>query len=124
MGFWNSSKHEARKEHKCQYCQKKILIGETYHRETGTYDGEFNDYCLCERCRWFLTNIDNEGGELGYFFDSIFEFDIINCPSCNSINIRDYKMSDDIQRMKCVCGECDTEWVSDLSLNSLKERFE
>nr|MDD3417570.1 hypothetical protein [Lachnospiraceae bacterium] len=121
MSFWNSRKHKARKEHKCQYCGKKILIGETYNRETGIYESEFNDYCLCERCRWVLTNIDNESDELGDFYDAIFEFDLVSCPSCGSINLREYDMSDDMQTMECECDKCDTKWIADLSIDGLKK---
>ena len=101
--------------------EELILIGETYHRETGIYDSEFNDYCLCERCRWVLTNIDNECDELGNFRDAIFEFDLVSCPSCGSINLREYDLSDDMQTMECECDECDAKWIEDLSIDGLKK---
>jgi len=124
VSFWNSRKHKARKEHRCQYCGKKILAGEIYHRETGIYESEFNDYCLCERCRWVLTNIDNESDELGDFLDAIFELDLVSCPSCGSINLREYEMSDNKQSMECECDKCDTKWIEDLSLNGFINKFE
>ena len=120
MSFWKSRTHKAKKEHKCQYCGKKILVGETYRRETGTYDGDFNDYCLCERCRWVLTNIDNESDELGEFYDAIFEFDLASCPNCNSINLRDFDFSEDMQTMECECDKCDNKYIVDLSIAGLK----
>ena len=43
MSFWNSTTHIARKLHRCEYCGKQIGVGEQYSRETGVYDGEFND---------------------------------------------------------------------------------
>jgi hypothetical protein len=42
----------ARKEHHCNYCGEKILIGEQYYRETSVYDGNMQDIPMhleCER---------------------------------------------------------------------------
>lgn len=96
------------------------MTGELYHRETGIYENEFNDYCLCERCRWVLQNIDNESDELGSFYDSIFEFDLVSCPACDSINLREYDFLDDMQTMECECDDCDTKWTADLSIEELE----
>lgn len=121
MSFWNSRKHNARKEHQCLYCEKIITIGEIYNRETGIYEGEFNDYCLCERCKWVLENIDNDCDEIGNFYDTLFEFDLIPCPSCGSIEFGDHDMSDDKQTIKCKCKKCNELWNADLSIDGLKQ---
>ena len=51
MSFWNSRTRIARIPHRCEYCGKQIEVGEQYSRETGVYDGEFNDYSMCSRCK-------------------------------------------------------------------------
>lgn len=124
MSFWSSKRHKARKEHYCQYCGKTIAIGEEYDRETGIYEGEFNDYCLCERCKWVIENIDTGSDELGDFNSTIFEYDLASCPSCGSINLREYDFSDDMQTMECECDKCDNTWVADLSITGLSSRLQ
>jgi hypothetical protein len=41
---------KARKEHVCGECERKIIKGETYHRWSGKYDGEFFDDITCAQC--------------------------------------------------------------------------
>lgn len=60
MSFWNSIERKARKEHSCIYCGKTIEKGETYSRESGTFEGEFNDYCLCLRCVWLINSFETD----------------------------------------------------------------
>lgn len=41
MDFSRSSKHQAKKPHKCFLCGGEISTGEKYERYSGRYDGEF-----------------------------------------------------------------------------------
>ena len=50
MDFSRSSKHIARKPHKCFLCGGEIAIGEKYERYSGKYDGAFFDQCFHENC--------------------------------------------------------------------------
>lgn len=40
----------ARKEHKCEFCRKKIAVGEKYSHMFGKFDGEFFDRKTCMPC--------------------------------------------------------------------------
>ena len=120
MSFWNSRKYKARKQHTCIYCDKKIIVGEVYHRETGIFENEFNDYCLCERCRWFVDNTKYEDGdELGNLYDTIANYDLVQCPSCGSIKHSKYVFDKERQIIDCACVDCHKEWVADISIKGL-----
>ena len=121
MSFWNSIERKARKEHKCIYCGKTIEKGETYSRETGTFEGEFNDYCLCLRCLWLINSFASDEEYLADIYETLFENDLIICPSCSSTNLREYDISNDKMSMNCECDNCDEKWVADLSIEGIKE---
>ena len=40
MDFYNQKHEKARKSHKCEFCGKEIIPGETYSYESGKFDGE------------------------------------------------------------------------------------
>lgn len=40
MDFYNRTTPKARKEYKCEYCNRIIHIGEKHSHETGKYDGD------------------------------------------------------------------------------------
>ncbi len=46
----NSSTPKARKEHRCEYCGEKILVGETYLREKSVYDGHMQNCAFHPEC--------------------------------------------------------------------------
>lgn len=39
MDFYNQKHAKARKSHKCEFCGKEIIPGETYSYESGKFDG-------------------------------------------------------------------------------------
>ena len=122
MSFWNEDKRKARKEHKCYYCGKIIKKDELYYRETGVYDNEFYDYCLCERCRWIIDKYEEPGEDLSDFLEVIFNNDFLCCPKCGSINMREHEFSQDKMSCECECDNCGNTWVEDLSLEALKNK--
>lgn len=121
MSFWNSIKRKARKEHSCIYCRKTIAKGEEYSRETGTFEGDFNDYCLCLRCAWLIDTFETDNEYLADIWETLFNNDLIPCPSCGSNNLREYDMIENKQEMECECDKCNEKWVADLSIEGLKE---
>ena len=50
MEFFTSKYHVARKEHTCEACGDKILIGAKYRYECGKYEGDFFDRCYHTSC--------------------------------------------------------------------------
>ena len=54
----------ARKDHRCEFCRKKIAKGEKYSREKGLYDNEFFERILCIPCNKmldeFVSEVDSE----------------------------------------------------------------
>ena len=121
MSFWNSIKRKARKEHSCIYCRKIIAKGEEYSRETGIFDGDFNDYCLCLRCVWLINTFETDKEYLADIWETLINNDLIPCPSCGSNNPRECSMIENKQKVECECDECDEKWVADLSIEGLKE---
>lgn len=55
IDFYNHTYPKARKEHKCEYCGKKIEIGQKYSYETGKYDGDMFSRKLCLTCENILA---------------------------------------------------------------------
>ena len=55
--------HKSRKEHKCQFCNEKIEVGEKNHRQSGKYDGYFFDRCLHMRCDNIISEYCKEEHE-------------------------------------------------------------
>lgn len=124
MSFWNSRYRKARKEHRCEYCGKKIKIGETYSRETGIYEGDFNDYAMCARCRAIWHDMTSSwSDELGEFRDDLFENDLVMCPACGSVNRQDYDFAEDMQSVTCECLDCGREYTVDLSAEAILAVF-
>lgn len=111
MSFWNSRYLKARKEHKCIYCGKSIIPGEMYHRETGTFEDEFNDYCLCEFCKPVVMKYDS-GEELS----SLFQYSEIKCPECGESYIKFKRLEPSVHKYKCTCYKCKHEWEHELML--------
>ena len=111
MSFWNSRHLEARKEHKCIYCGKLIIPGEMYHRETGTFEGDFNDYCLCELCRPVAMKYD-----AGETLSDLFVNSILECPKCKEQYIRFIRLEEGAHKYKCTCHKCKHEWEHELTL--------
>jgi DNA-directed RNA polymerase subunit RPC12/RpoP len=124
MSFWNSRTRIARIPHRCEYCGKQIEVGEQYSRETGVYDGEFNDYSMCSRCKGAWTYLSGEScGELGNLFDDVMETDILHCPICGGFNLREYDFADDMLSVECQCDKCDHKYMVDLSEEAIKKHF-
>lgn len=121
MSFWESKKiKKTRKQHRCEYCGADIPIGSSCRNEVGTYEGDFNNYYLCERCVVFLDLFkDNSESELGSFVNDLFESNILSCPECGEHNFREYDFKDNMQAIEIECDDCEAKWTVDLSL----ERF-
>lgn len=67
---------KARKEHICDFCEKKIAKGEEYRLSTHIYDGEIYDWHSCDRCKEYVSqafkelgNCLNEGLTADEFYD-------------------------------------------------------
>ena len=124
MSFWESRTHRARKKHHCEYCGKVIEVGETYSRETGMYEGDFNDYCLCMRCRNVISYFKYDCSyELGEFADDLFNTDFLECPKCHRNNSRTYDFSQDMSSIKLECDNCDNVYIVDLSEQAIEKFF-
>lgn len=119
MSFWKSKKHKAKKQHRCEYCGRYIQIGEEYDRETGTFEGDFQDYCLCFRCLFIIDKLENDE-YLGDFYDMVFD-NFLDCPACGKHNLIAYEFTDDRMSCECECDCCREKWIVDLSIDGIKE---
>lgn len=54
----------AKKEHTCDFCEKKIMKGEKYQLSTHIYDGDIYDWHGCDRCRKYVEYAFKELGDL------------------------------------------------------------
>ncbi len=120
--FWNSTNHKARKSHTCLYCGKTISPGETYWRERGMCDGDFQSYCLCERCKTIIPYFCLDE-YIGDFIDDLQEMDMLNCPECGHWNSRWWEMASDKMSIEIQCDSCDHTYTVDLSEEALLKRF-
>lgn len=48
--FYEVRTPKARKEHRCEDCNRTIAKGDVYHRVSGKFDGEFFDTITCAIC--------------------------------------------------------------------------
>lgn len=46
---------KARKVHKCDLCDKEIIIGEEHEVATYSCDGTIYDWRTCDRCKLYVT---------------------------------------------------------------------
>jgi len=125
MSFWNSTHvKKSRKQHKCAYCFCHIQEGNPCWHETGTYEGEINDYYLCERCEKLISSggIWFDGSELDEFEDNLWETDFKNCPECKSNNVYIEKYSSDHLIGYAICEDCDNNYEVDLSAENLLKK--
>ena len=121
MSFWNSKNiKKTRKVHICEYCGRKIEIGESCNNESGMYEGEFNNYYLC-RCLNFISKYSpdlSDGFSSGEFYEEIYNMQIAPCPKCGSDNHREYEWSEDSMKCQFECDDCDEKWEADFSFSS------
>jgi hypothetical protein len=120
MSFWNTRQiKRTKKPHQCQFCGRIIPAGSSCESNSGTFDGEFNYYHLCNRCVKFIQvhNCDlSDGFNLGDFYDCICDLRV-DCPECAS-QYYQYDHVWDVSKMSCTyeCDECDNKWVVDYSM--------
>ena len=74
MDFYNQKHAKARKSHKCEFCGKEIIPGETYSYESGKFDGDFFARKLCEPCFTMLAEFIDYTGEDEFQWDWIQEW--------------------------------------------------
>ena len=119
MSFWESKKiKKTRKPHTCEYCVRKIEIGESCRNEVGVWECEFNNYYLCNRCEKFIEKYDvdlSDGFDRGDFFEEAHHTKLAQCPNCGECNHSEHEWSEDTMKCRYECDECDTAWEADFS---------
>ena len=59
--FYNAEIRRAKREYRCKECHGRIAKSEQYERVTGKWDGSFEIFITCERCRdlrvWAQNNV-------------------------------------------------------------------
>lgn len=84
MEFYNESSHIANGEYICEFCNKKIEVGQRYWNERGKFCGEFftrklHDLCHCFESE-FCREVDNE-----FTWEEIIEYVTDNhCNDCEN----------------------------------------
>lgn len=74
----NLKQTKARKEHRCNFCNYKIRVGETYEKATYAYDGRVYDWKTHNRCSKLANRLNlyddvDEGVTMDYFMDAVSE---------------------------------------------------
>lgn len=69
---------KARKEHRCDFCGERILIGESYEKSTYAYDGHVYDWKAHNYCSKLASRLNlyadaDEGVSMDYFMEAIHE---------------------------------------------------
>lgn len=121
MSFWNSKKvKKTRKEHRCEFCSRKIPVGSSCSNESGMYEGDFHNYYLCNRCVEVIYKWDidlSDGFSRGEFYEHAYERKIADCPACGERHGED-EWSEDTMVCFYECGTCDNTWTADYSLGT------
>lgn len=74
MGDFNSTTtHTAKKPHWCECCRGQIQIGESYVRNTGSFDGDFSSVAVCLGCESLMQTLF-QNDETGWFHDNGIEY--------------------------------------------------
>jgi len=122
MSFWESKKiKKTRKLHRCAYCGGIIPIGSSCNNEVGTYEGDFDNYYLDERCLVFMDlYTDKTETELSNLDDDLQNTDLLDCPKCKKCNHSEYEFDDTKQKLNLECDNCGNKWAVDLSLEAIK----
>jgi hypothetical protein len=84
--FYREQERKARKTHKCDLCKTQIEIGESYHYESGKFDGNIFETHICNNCKplqeAFFTINRNDLDE-GYTWDDVIDdINEIVCYDC------------------------------------------
>lgn len=81
MNTLRDKKVKAKKEHICDFCGKKIAVGEEYRLSTHVCENEIYDWHSCDRCKKYveyafeeLGNCLNEGLTAEEFYDFMREY--------------------------------------------------
>lgn len=118
MSFWESTfVKAARNTHVCLCCGKVINAEESYYREAGIYEGEFQHYSLCERCRYLFYNFKYDDIPID-FYDALISQGILNCPVCGK-HPYEWSLSGDGNTAHCEC-DCEEIYTVDLSIEGIK----
>jgi len=126
--FWDSDYvKKSRKNHVCEFCYGKILQGNSCYHEHGKYDGEFQDYYLCKRCRELIDSQDErwewyESGEFGEFHELFISGAYIKCSKCGSGDYDKIDYSEDALHCKISCNNCENEYELNLSAENLLKK--
>ena len=64
METLSNKRVRARKEHTCDFCEKKIAKGEEYRRSIHVYDDEIYSWCSCDRCKKYVGMAFRDYGDL------------------------------------------------------------
>lgn len=74
LEFYHITQRKARKEHSCEMCYDKIVVGELYHHEVGKYDGDFFDRKLHTACQKVLREAMDDMKEDEYDYEMIADW--------------------------------------------------
>lgn len=55
--FFDETRPKARKDYKCYECNALIAKGTKYYKAIGVWDGEFNQFRVCEACEELRNKI-------------------------------------------------------------------
>lgn len=94
LEFYNHKKPIARKEHICEMCGQKIMVGERYSRDVGKYDGDFFTRDLHLDCSETLLRFIKEEDVDEFRYDEIAEWwESTRCSKCKH---EDGKCAEDV----------------------------
>jgi hypothetical protein len=123
MSFWNTIEiKKTRKPHKCAYCGRIIPYGSSCESNSGTYEGDFCYYHICNRCVKFIYvyNCDLEDGfSEGDFYDYINDLSVA-CPECTSL-YHDHEWDNTCMICEYECDDCKHKWNVDYSMGVTDE---
>ena len=74
LDFYNHTYPKARKQHKCEYCEQTIEVGQKYSYETGKYEGDMFVRKLCCTCENILREFCNQNGYGEFDWDWITDW--------------------------------------------------
>jgi hypothetical protein len=108
---------KSRKPHTCVYCGRKTEPGEPCFQNVGKWQGEFQDWYLCDTCHTIYTELDLDWSEGISYLDedmtaAVYDTDTV-CPKCRNREF-DIEISTKTPGIGFECDICGNIWTDDL----------
>lgn len=120
MSEFNSRRfiNKSRKKYSCVCCEQEIPIGSSYIRFVGKWEGEFQNWAMCDFCDDYRNEFSPDWSDgITPLWDELQESGQLDskCKLCDSDDLEyDYSTHKDELEISCNCEDCDYQEIVSL----------